>query len=789
MAYFDFFEHPDRTLSFEAVFLFFAPAKNKNTERDPTSPRAMWDKEKKGFVMKIKNILNKLKLFVISLMLVGIAIPAFAVVPAQYTELEYIQSTGTQWIDTGFVASNGMTSYIDFADVRMAPAGCLGGSSNSNCVYGATYYGGYGWIIRLPQYLLKNNTLNLTDPVTDTWTVSNDGIVSKNYQASWVMVPDSNGDSGTMVVFSNGIIGKLKHYTLWSGSTKVFDGTPARRNSDNVIGMYDTVSGTFFTNSGTGSFIAGPNNSCANLYDYSYQTNHFTLDGDTLSNIATDSRTYTRFVIHDDNASQEYASETIQESGNYTYRINVLDNAHVRLYHSGANTNLNFFESTQLSAGKYMVSFDVLSANPSVVGGLQIQNIEIKRAECVEIQVATTQHVAGAFSGLNTQLTAAIATVNSVVTNTIDQANRIAALATGKQTRPTDTCPQYRQCLLVEGTDGTPHWYEINDPFYNFFAPILATNTNGTSSTNDPGYQQLEYIESTGTQWIDTGIDSSDNSRWEIVAQRTPGSATDTRLLIAATTGGGDYVASTGNGWNFLSDKYIAGNADVKTSLVCERQTTTSKLYVDGVQTSTAVNNAPSTRITLFGQVTNNVFSYAFIGKVYSAKLYDNNTLVRNFHPVRRLSDSALGMYDTVSKTFFANAGSGTFTAGPNVTNDSDVPSGPTWSVTWTNNGNSASGTVYGEVKCNNVSGTSLGVAATSANLSSSAWNQSGADCWCRATGLTSGGDTNTTDNDAWVFYATFGSAASCANGCAYYCASNVHGDANFRSAIFNAVN
>jgi hypothetical protein len=36
------------------------------------------------------------------------------------------------------------------------------------------------------------------------------------------------------------------------------DFIPAKRNSDNVLGMYDTVSGQFFTNAGTGEFVAGP---------------------------------------------------------------------------------------------------------------------------------------------------------------------------------------------------------------------------------------------------------------------------------------------------------------------------------------------------------------------------------------------------------------------------------------------------------------------------------------------------------------------------------------------------
>ena len=40
---------------------------------------------------------------------------------------------------------------------------------------------------------------------------------------------------------------------------------PVRRNADNVLGMYDTASGRFFTKSGTGKFIAGPD-VVSNLY-------------------------------------------------------------------------------------------------------------------------------------------------------------------------------------------------------------------------------------------------------------------------------------------------------------------------------------------------------------------------------------------------------------------------------------------------------------------------------------------------------------------------------------------
>ena len=39
---------------------------------------------------------------------------AFATLPAGYTELEYIESTGTQYIDTGIKTNNNLGIHIDF---------------------------------------------------------------------------------------------------------------------------------------------------------------------------------------------------------------------------------------------------------------------------------------------------------------------------------------------------------------------------------------------------------------------------------------------------------------------------------------------------------------------------------------------------------------------------------------------------------------------------------------------------------------------------------------------------
>ena len=50
--------------------------------------------------------------------------------------------------------------------------------------------------------------------------------------------------------------------------------------------------------------------------------------------------------------------------------------------------------------------------------------------------------------------------------------------------------------------------------------------------------------------------------------------------------------------------------------------------------------------------------------RLYSCKIYDNGTLVRNFVPAKRNSDSVAGLYDTVNSVFYTSASSTAFSAG-----------------------------------------------------------------------------------------------------------------------------
>lgn len=62
-----------------------------------------------------------------------------------------------------------------------------------------------------------------------------------------------------------------------------------------------------------------------------------------------------------------------------------------------------------------------------------------------------------------------------------------------------------------------------------------------------------------------------------------------------------------------------------------------------------------------------NGLSQLLIGKIYYVKAERNGKLVFNAVPCYRKADSVAGLFDTVTKTFFVNAGSGTVTKGADV--------------------------------------------------------------------------------------------------------------------------
>lgn len=188
------------------------------------------------------------------------------------------------------------------------------------------------------------------------------------------------------------------------------------------------------------------------------------------------------------------------------------------------------------------------------------------------------------------------------------------------------------------------------------------------------GYRQLEYIESSGTQYIDTGISygSSNYNTLRMVIQNYYPTLTSPYWLVNGCSGNNGifYVGCAnssgavyyGNGSNINTGKTAGAGVVHEWDYNAKDGT----LILDGETIATGISySVPSGSlpIILFGYSTTTTNVDKHIERLYSCKIYDNNRLVRDFVPCVNPNE-IIGLYDTVNGVFYANAGSGTFTAG-----------------------------------------------------------------------------------------------------------------------------
>lgn len=190
-------------------------------------------------------------------------------------------------------------------------------------------------------------------------------------------------------------------------------------------------------------------------------------------------------------------------------------------------------------------------------------------------------------------------------------------------------------------------------------------------------YVFVEYIQSTGTQWIDTGFIPNGKTSTTVDFQFT--STANTTTLFGVRGIGANayhcmYVIWIRNGRFEFSNgsqlntplTYNSGNADTKRHLLTRGQT---YINIDNVITgfpSADFNcNYP---LNIFACNNDGVEgSWRSKLKLYSFKLYDNGVIVRDFKPCYRKADKVAGLYDAVNDVFYENRGTGEFLIGGEI--------------------------------------------------------------------------------------------------------------------------
>lgn len=183
------------------------------------------------------------------------------------------------------------------------------------------------------------------------------------------------------------------------------------------------------------------------------------------------------------------------------------------------------------------------------------------------------------------------------------------------------------------------------------------------------GYTALDYIETTGTQYINTGFIPNQDSR--IVCE----------FLFKGGQGiYGARTTTTANNFSLRtnSSRWQPGYSGVLGSFttvpvdnewhIAEQDK--NKFYLDGVlyRTFTYEEFAPPTPIGIGAIIAYTVATetpnpYEGSGCFRTCQIYDNGVLVRDFIPCKT-SEGEVGMYDLLNAKFYGNAGTGEFLVG-----------------------------------------------------------------------------------------------------------------------------
>ena len=182
------------------------------------------------------------------------------------------------------------------------------------------------------------------------------------------------------------------------------------------------------------------------------------------------------------------------------------------------------------------------------------------------------------------------------------------------------------------------------------------------------GCVRLNYIESTGTQWIDTGIKLTSNHSVELDYQLTETTQYRKGLFGILTSDASVRFGSILSPSNaYLEHGYGAGNIYYQTGLPDTQRHVIRQennlVYFDDILIYTFN----------FAKFTSNIsaplcnFTYTNYApakaRYFYSRWWNGNTIVREFIPCLD-PNGVVCMYDKISGTFFYNKGTGTFIAG-----------------------------------------------------------------------------------------------------------------------------
>ena len=663
----------------------------------------------------------------------------------QYIDLEWIASSGAQYIDTGIVPSLSTEVMLDVAvDSSLGNNTCFLGTRNNNSSspatnvfrmyrYSSNYMASHGTtvisITISAAKIMSGGRLRMHFGKLDssTWGLSGgqtlttiDTVTYEGSAASLVLFAEKWGTE----IKNNGYL-KMWGCDIYENGVLVFSGRPKLRLRDNKPGLLDSVSGRFFANQGTGA-------------DFTYKlADDYDIDFEI---IATAGQLYYKIIESFGGATavdwgdgtivdvvpvgeSTTLDHTYQEAGTYRVRIrdaaSIFNNTHyMKLGNGGSFTDPDRVAQANMvgtvyafkNIGTRMWSYTFCGCTNAQVPYVPAE-VDYMESYCLRDVIAAPAPPAGvatistgAYRGCNnmtwdtlpsaltTLYTSAFyyarnlrvvhipATVRSIASTAFSGCWRNTTGYTGQpHTIVFDGTPtsiasdsfssnEMLADICVPWTEGTisgARWGATNAVVHYGYSPVSALPT---------GYTAVDYIESTGTQYIDTGVHPT--SRYSIELKMSAAPSSGDKMFFGMSPGssgarwwveyyGSRLYASISAG----SGSSNAGSAPSGTFVLT--MSNTGGVSAGGTQYISSFGSAAFTtslNAYLFCYNSNGTAAYFTSMKVWYLKISTGDVLIRDFVPCIRDTDDEPGLYDlcgticaSTGTPFYPNAGTGAF--------------------------------------------------------------------------------------------------------------------------------
>ena len=198
-----------------------------------------------------------------------------------------------------------------------------------------------------------------------------------------------------------------------------------------------------------------------------------------------------------------------------------------------------------------------------------------------------------------------------------------------------------------------------------------------SGSGGSQNYTRIEYIESTGVQYIDTGIKPDNNTKIVFNAKMKTGvgeflfGVNDRTNSFSAEIFHGSVPSRVYVEYGSFNDSIDVGHSLANELISIDMNKSISVVFD---ASGTIIGSVPHPASTF--NISYNVYLFAFndnyvarahsMCMLYRCQIFDNGTLVRDFIPVLDTSGTAC-LYDTIENRFYYNQGIGRFTPGPTI--------------------------------------------------------------------------------------------------------------------------